>query len=238
VTVSVTPVTPQANRERASENRYYMACLDLTGRRSLVVGAGPVALEKIEGLLYARARVTVVAPEAIDEVRNLAANGSIDWEQRPYRTEDLAGVFLTIAATSDTDLNTRIHADAEARSMLINVADVPHLCNFILPAVVREGPIAVAISTAGASPALAQRMKREARATLDPAYAELAEILEALRQWAKATLPTYQDRKAFFDAIVNGAPDPIDELRAGRKGQLLDRIARLQERHARRTAPA
>ena len=99
--------------------------------------------------------------------------------------------------------------------MLVNVVDVPPLCNFILPAIVRTGPLAVAISTAGASPALAKRMKREIGELFGEPYALLAILLNDARGWAKATLPTYQDRKEFFESIVNGDPDPVELLRAG-----------------------
>lgn len=197
------------------DNDLYFACIDLAGRRCLVVGAGPVGLEKIHGLLAARADVVVVAPEACDEVAALSAAGTVVWHRRPYREGDLDGAFLVVAATSETEVNERVHADAEARTMLVNVADVPHLCNFMLPAIVRDGAVAVAISTKGASPALAQRMRDEAAALFSPAYAELAAILHRLRPWAKEHLPTYQQRKAFFDSIVNGEPDPIASLREG-----------------------
>jgi siroheme synthase-like protein len=99
--------------------------------------------------------------------------------------------------------------------MLVNVVDVPPLCNFILPAIVRTGPLAIAISTAGASPALAKRMKAEVSELFGEEYAQLAIMLNDVRGWAKGTLPTYQDRKAFFEGIVNGDPDPIDLLRSG-----------------------
>lgn len=197
-----------------------MAAIDLTGRRCVVVGAGPVGLEKIEGLLAADADVTVIATEAVPEVRELAQNGRISLALRPYRSTDLDGATLAIAATSDRSLNEQVHADAEERSILVNVADVPDLCSFILPAVVRDGPIAIAISTAGASPALAQRMKREAATYFDHAYARLADLLARLRPWAKENLATYQDRKSFFDSIVNGAPDPIALLRSGEEAAL------------------
>jgi siroheme synthase-like protein len=112
-------------------------------------------------------------------------------------------------------VDEEVHAEAEARGLPLNVADVPALCNFILPAVVRRQPLAVAISTAGASPALAQRMKREAAERFGPAYPELARILFGLREWSKATLPTYDVRRGFFDDIVNGTPDPIALLERG-----------------------
>ena len=143
------------------ETTFYMAALHLGSRPCLVVGAGPVALEKIEGLLVCDAKITVVAPEAVAEVADLAREGAITWHQRVYEPADLEGRFMVIAATSDTDLNVGVFRDAEARQMLVNVVDVPPLCNFILPAIVRSGPIAIAISTSGASPALAKRLKRE-----------------------------------------------------------------------------
>jgi siroheme synthase-like protein len=116
--------------------------------------------------------------------------------------------------------------------MLVNVVDVPPLCNFILPAIVRTGPLAIAISTAGASPALAKRMKREVGQLFGEDYARLAVMLNDARGWAKATLPTYQDRKDFFESIVNGSPDPIELLRAGDDRAVLDLIAAAQRTHA------
>jgi precorrin-2 dehydrogenase/sirohydrochlorin ferrochelatase len=198
------------------ETPFYIACLRLSGRRCVVVGGGDVGLEKVEGLLACDADVTLIAPEARPELVQLALEGSIRWEQREYvGSADLDGALIAIAATDDTDLNIRVFDDAEARAMLVNVVDVPPLCNFILPAIVRTGPLAVAISTAGASPALAKRMKREIRELFGEPYALLAILLNDVRGWAKATLPTYQDRKEFFESIVNGDPDPVKLLRTG-----------------------
>ena len=207
---------------------FYVACLKLTGRRCLVVGAGSVALEKVEGLLACDARVHVVAPDVIPEIVQLAASGDIELTTRPFQTGDLDGHLLAIAATSSTDVNVAVFEQAEARSMLCNVVDVPPLCSFILPAIVRTGPIAIAISTAGASPALAKRMKREIAELYGPSHAELAGILNDVRGWAKAQLPTYDDRKRFFEGIVNGTPDPIVLLRDGDRAALDDVIARRQ----------
>ena len=197
------------------EKTFYMACLDLGDRPCLVVGAGPIGLEKVEGLLAANARVHVVAKQAIDEIRELAAEGAITLEERAYAPSDLEGHLLVVAATEDTALNVEIYEQAEARAMLVNVVDVPPLCNFILPAIVRSGPIAIAISTSGASPALAKRLKREIAEAYGEPHARLAEILNGLRGWAKDLFPTYEDRKVFFEGIVNGDPDPIALLRAG-----------------------
>jgi precorrin-2 dehydrogenase / sirohydrochlorin ferrochelatase len=211
---------------------FYIACLRLTGRRCLVVGGGDVGLEKVEGLLACDGRVVLVAPDAVPELRELAAEGSIEWERREYRAEDLEGTFIAIAATSDTEVNIRVYEDAERRAMLVNVVDVPPLCNFILPAIVRTGPLAIAISTAGASPALAKRIKREIAAEFGEPYARLAVLLNEARGWAKGTLPTYQDRKAFFEGIVNGEPDPVALLRDGREQEVRDLIAAAQRSHA------
>ena len=211
---------------------FYIACLRLSGRRCVVIGGGEVGLEKVEGLLACDGDVTLIAPEAHPELAQLALEGSIRWEQRPYRSGDLEGALIAIAATDDTDLNIRVFEDAEARSMLVNVVDVPPLCNFILPAIVRTGPLAVAISTAGASPALAKRMKREISDLFGEPYANLAIILNGARGWAKATLPTYQDRKHFFEAIVNGDPDPVELLRAGDLQGVHDLIADAMQAYA------
>jgi precorrin-2 dehydrogenase / sirohydrochlorin ferrochelatase len=215
------------------ETPFYIACLKLTGRRCLVVGGGEIGLEKVEGLLACDARVVLVAPEAVPELEALAAEGSIEWERREYAgPEDLEGTFIAIAATDDTDVNIRVYEDAERRAMLVNIVDVPPLCNFILPAIVRTGPLAIAISTAGASPALAKRIKAEIAAEYGEPYARLAVLLNEARGWAKRTLPTYQDRKAFFEGIVNGEPDPIGLLRDGREDAVRDLIGAAQREHA------
>jgi siroheme synthase-like protein len=207
---------------------FYIACLRLSGRRCVVVGGGDVGLEKVEGLLVCDGNVVLVAPDAHPELQRMASEGSIRWERREYRREDLEGTFLVIAATSRTDVNIRVYEDAEARAMLVNVVDVPPLCNFILPAIFRSGPVAIAISTAGASPALAKRMRNQIAEEYGEPYARLAELLNEVRGWAKGTLPTYQDRKEFFETIVNGEPDPVELLRQGDERAVRDLIAAAQ----------
>ena len=133
--------------------------------------------------------MTLIAPEAEPALEEYAREGSIRWERRPYAgAADLEGAFMAIAATDDTDVNIAVYDDAERRAMLVNVVDVPPLCNFILPAIVRMSPLAIAISTAGASPALAKRMKREIEAQFGEPYAQLAVLLNEVRGWAKGTL--------------------------------------------------
>jgi precorrin-2 dehydrogenase / sirohydrochlorin ferrochelatase len=209
---------------------FYIACLRLSGRRCVVVGGGDVGLEKVEGLLACDGEVRLIAPEAIEPLQELAREGSITWEQRRYAgASDLEGVFMVIAATADTDVNIAVFEDAERRAMLVNVVDVPPLCNFILPAILRTGPLAIAISTAGASPALAKRIRDEIAEEYGDPYARLAVLLNEVRGWAKATLPTYQDRKVFFESIVNGEPDPVELLRRGDEAAVRDLITAARE---------
>jgi siroheme synthase-like protein len=215
------------------ETPLYIACLRLSGRPCLVVGGGSGGLEKVDGLLACDGQVTLIAPDAVPELEAYAAEGSIAWERREFRDSDLDGRFLAIAATSITDVNIAVYDGAERRAMLVNVVDVPPLCNFILPAIVRNGALAIAISTAGASPALAKRMKREIAESFGEPYAQLALILNEARGWAKATLPTYQDRKEFFEGVVNGDPDPIEMLRSGRDREVVELVER-----AKTAAPA
>jgi precorrin-2 dehydrogenase / sirohydrochlorin ferrochelatase len=177
---------------------YYMACLDVDGRRCLVVGGGTVGLEKAAGLSACGALVTVVSPELHAGFAEL----DVDWRAREYETGDLDGMFLVIAATDETAVNQAVHRDAEARQMLCNVADVPELCNFILPAVHREGPIAVAVSTGGASPALAKRLRSQIAELVGPEHAALAEELRALRPEVKERFETYEERRDYFEDLV------------------------------------
>jgi precorrin-2 dehydrogenase len=161
--------------------QYYMAAIDVEGRRCVVVGEGETADEKVAGL---------------------EACGALVERVSRYRRRVLRGAFLVVSASTDRTLNERIFRDAERRGLLCNVADVPDLCNFILPAVHREGPIAVAVSTGGASPALAKRLRSMIAAIVRPEHAELAEELRALRPDVKARFQSYEERRDYFDEIV------------------------------------
>jgi siroheme synthase-like protein len=175
-----------------------MACLDLCGRSCLVVGGGRVASEKVAGLLECGADVTVVAPEIDDDLR---ATSAVLVERR-FDESDLDGRFLVVAATSDRGVNAGVSAAADRRSLLCNVADDPELCSFILPALVRRDPIVVGVSTGGASPALAQRIRDDVADLVQPQHAELARRLHGLRPWAKRTFPTYEERRDYFRELV------------------------------------
>lgn len=175
-----------------------MVCLDLEGKRCLVVGGGRVAHEKALGLLECGARVTVVAPAVDDAVAAL----SVELARRPFRRSDVVGEFLVVAATSDRVVNASVSTVCAELGIPCNVADDPELCSFILPAIVRREPIVVGVSTGGASPALAQRIRDDVDDLLTPRHAEIARMLQDLRPWAKRELPTYEARRDFFRQLV------------------------------------
>lgn len=160
---------------------YYPVYLDLEGRRAVVIGGGEVAERKVENLLEAGAKVTLISPEATPRMEYLAGQGLIRWERRPYREGDLQGAFLAIAATDDQQVNRSVHREAAAGNILLNVVDVTHLCNFIAPSIVHRGAVTVAISTAGMSPALARKLRVELSSSPALDYAELAELLSEVR---------------------------------------------------------
>jgi precorrin-2 dehydrogenase/sirohydrochlorin ferrochelatase len=140
--------------------------LKLTGRPCIVIGAGGLAESKIESLRAANARVIVIAPRASARIIEMANSGELIWLQREYATGDLAGQFLAVAATDVPAVNRAVFAEAEAAGVLVNAVDDPPFCDFYFPSVVRRGDLQIAISTAGASPALAQRLRKEINALL------------------------------------------------------------------------
>jgi len=145
--------------------------MKIEGRQCLVIGAGNVGEPKIAGLLGTGARLRVVALEASDAVREWARAGKIDLELRAFSPDDLDGAFLVVAATASRSLNERVHYEAEKRGVLCNVVDVPDLCDFFYPAVVRRGDLQIAVSTAGQSPSLAQKIRQQLEQQFGPGYA-------------------------------------------------------------------
>ena len=169
-----------ALRERMKPPKLFPMFLKLGARPCLVVGAGAIAESKIASLLEAGARVRVVAPEATEQVRSWAASKTIEWHQRPFQPADLESMFLLIAATSSTELHERIYKEATQGGVLCNIVDVPALCDFYYPSVVQRGALQIAISTAGQSPALAQRLRKQLEDQFGPEYEEwLAQLGEA-----------------------------------------------------------
>jgi len=139
---------------------YYPVYLDLRGRRVVLVGGNVNAVKKVRGLLVCGPDLVVIAPELEDEIRAHADAGRLTWVKRGYQRGDLEGAFLAMVAdTSDEAVNQAVYDEARERNVTVNVEDVTHLCTFIAPSVVRRGDVAVAVSTGGASPALARKFR-------------------------------------------------------------------------------
>jgi precorrin-2 dehydrogenase/sirohydrochlorin ferrochelatase len=161
----------------------YPVNLLVAGRRCLVVGGGPVAARKAEGLLACGAVVHVVATEVGPDVRALPG---VSWEERPYQPGDLAGYRLVVTATGAPEIDAAVFADGEAAGTWVNSADDPANCSFTLPAVVRRGPVVVTVSTGGHSPALAVWLKQRIGAQIGPEYEVLAGLLSEQRDAVRA----------------------------------------------------
>jgi precorrin-2 dehydrogenase/sirohydrochlorin ferrochelatase len=177
--------------------------LKLEGRKCLVVGAGKIGESKIRSLLVAHADVRVVAPTATAAVAAWARARVIEWEAREFRTNDLHGVFLVVAATSSIDVNDAVFQEARRRQILCNVVDDPERCDFYYPAVVRRGALQVAISTEGQSPALAQRLRREFERQLKPVYAGWLQWLGGARKRVFASRVAPEQRRAELHMIAS-----------------------------------
>ncbi len=175
----------------------------LEGRPCLVVGAGVVAQQKIASLVECGAKVTVVAPEAREEVRALAHQQKIHWLERTYLHEDIAGQHLVIAATSDVEVNHQAYRDAVEAGVLANAVDDPPFCDFYFGSVVRRGPLQIGISTAGESPALAQRLRQQLESMLDDAVGPWLERLGALRRQVLAARPAGESRNHLLRTLAS-----------------------------------
>jgi precorrin-2 dehydrogenase / sirohydrochlorin ferrochelatase len=182
----------------------FPAFIKLAGRPCLVVGAGAIAEAKITSLLDADARVTVVAPDATEPIRELASSGKINWFPRVFLTSDLQGIFLVVAATSSAEINHSVFLEAQAANILCNAVDDPPNCDFYFPAVVRRGSLQIAISTSGESPALAQRLRRQLEDALDESLGDWVAQVGALRREILATQPPSEERKQLLHQLASG----------------------------------
>jgi precorrin-2 dehydrogenase/sirohydrochlorin ferrochelatase len=169
--------------------------LKLAARPCIVIGAGHLAESKIESLQAANARITVIAPEASERIRNFAAAGEIEYHQRPYAEGDLTGNFLVVAATNVHAVNRAVFQEATEKGVLCNAVDDPPFCDFYFPSVVRRGDLQIAISTAGASPALAQKIRKDINAQLPLDAGEWLSDLGNLRREVVAAEPLNEERK-------------------------------------------
>jgi precorrin-2 dehydrogenase/sirohydrochlorin ferrochelatase len=183
--------------------RYLPICLNVEGKPVLIVGGGAVGTQKARDFGECGARVTVIAPRVSDYLRAEAAAGRLVLHLRRYEPGDAAAYFLVMVATDDPETNARIYAEANAREQLVNVCDdAPH-CNFIFPSRIERGPLTLALFTHGTSPALSRRVRRELERVVGPEYAELAELMAAIRPRVRAAPGLTQPaRQAIYERIV------------------------------------
>jgi len=179
--------------------------LKLEGRRCLVVGAGKVAEGKIASLIESGANVEVVAKHALPTIAQWSDEGRIGIQLRPFSPDDLSGVFLCVVATSLSDLNESIYYEASRRGVLCNVVDVPDLCDFYYPAVVRRGDLQIAVSTNGHSPALAKRLREQLEQQFGPAYAEWVAELGETRKLVMESELNADDKRELLLSLANRA---------------------------------
>lgn len=178
--------------------------LKLTGRRCLVIGAGNLAESKIESLRAANANVTVIAPDARPRILDLAAGGEITFHQRAYAEGDLTAqkYFLVVTATDVPAVNRAVYQEAVANEIMVNAVDDPPFCDFYFPSVVRRGDLQIAISTAGSSPALAQRLRKEINAQLPLDAGDWLTDLGNLRREVTQMEPLNEERKLLLHQLA------------------------------------
>jgi precorrin-2 dehydrogenase/sirohydrochlorin ferrochelatase len=180
--------------------KYYPVCLDVAGKPCLVVGGGRVALRKAQDLLEAGAKVRAVAPKFIEAFHKTCG---IELRRKEYDSSDLSGCALAIAATDDEEANRRVCADARRERILVNVVDAPEMCDFIVPATLRRGEMTISVSTGGASPALARKIRFELERRYPARYAAYVRLLGEMRQALRKKFPA-QKRREIMEQMVSG----------------------------------
>lgn len=188
--------------------------LKLSKRRCVIVGAGKIAEEKIEGLLLTGAEIRVVAPKATPRIRGLAQDKKIAWAARRFKSTDLKGAFLVVAATSSTALHEKICREARRQRVLCNVVDDPPHCDFYYGSVVRRGSLQIAISTAGKSPALAQRIRKILEQQFGPEYEDWIAALGEAREKLFARKMDAEERKRLLHILASA--EMFEEFMRGR----------------------
>ncbi len=208
-----------------SQMKYYPVYLDINHRNCLVVGGGRVGTRKVKGLLQSGAKVTVVSLDVTQTITTWALEKKIGLFIKAYTAKDLEGQFMVIGATDNEVLNRQIYVDAEKRNMLCNIADWPQGCNFILPAVIRRGDLAIAISTAGKSPAFARFLRLRLEKEYGMEYASLLDLMGTIRQKLLAQEHAPEEHKPLFEALISaGLLELIQQNRTAAIDDLLTRI--------------
>ena len=198
--------------------KYYPVNLDMTNKRCVVVGGGDIAERKVERLLECGAQVTVVSKSLTPVLKTRKKTGQMDHIDRDYEDQALDGAFMVIGATDRNDVNERISKDAMARGLLVNIVDDPDRCNFILPSLVQQGDLSIAISTGGKSPALAKKLRKELEKQYGPEYQTLLVIMGILRKRILAGDQRAADNKVVFEDLVHS--DILQAIREKDRGRV------------------
>ncbi len=200
---------------------HYSISINLSGRKCVVVGGGTVAQRKVETFLDFDANVTVVSPDLTPTLTELAEKGLIEHIDDSFQPSHLDDAFLVVAATDDNEVNKSVSKEAENRGLLVNVVDVPELCSFFVPAMVRRGDVVISVSTSGKSPAMARRIRERLETQFGPEYGAFAALLGELRPEIKALYPDAADRNRAYRRILDS--DVINLLAAGRTKEAVER---------------
>ena len=182
--------------------KYYPIYLDIKDRDCLVVGGGSVGTRKVKRLLECGAKVTVISVDATEKLKELSDSGMIQLKERDFQTSDLDDRFLVIGATDNQEMNFKIHAEAEQRGLLCNIADHPKACNFILPSIVNRGDLIIAISTSGKSPAFAKRLRKHLEKEFGDEYAEFLNLMGAIRTKLLSQDHEPEAHKHLFERLI------------------------------------
>ncbi|MBF0593623.1 MAG: bifunctional precorrin-2 dehydrogenase/sirohydrochlorin ferrochelatase [Candidatus Omnitrophica bacterium] len=185
------------------QKAYYPINVDLKDRQCLVVGGGEIAERKVASLLECDAMVTVVSPDVTKKLAALASKGKISHIKQKYQDKYIKNVFLVIAATDDQTVNTLIARHAGKRNILLNVVDVPELCNFIVPSVIRQGPMVMGISTSGHSPVFAQKFREKCEKCVTPAVGAFVKMMGNSRKEVKGCCDSIPKRKDVYLEMIN-----------------------------------
>lgn len=192
---------------------YFPLSLDLSGRPCVVIGGGHEALKKSRSLLAAHAQLHLISPDLLPELALIVASGRASWQPRTYQPGDLNGYFLAFACTDDEAVNAAAVREAKGVGVLLNVVDQPDRCDFIMPAVVRQGSLTFAVTTDGKSPALAKRVQGELAAAYGPAHAEFLDLLGRLRPLVRGSGLPLSLRSELYGRIVGSGA--LERLQAG-----------------------
>lgn len=225
-----TTAGPASDRLRQLERREdamqtYPVSLVLEGRAVVVVGGGAVATRKVEGLLPTGATIAVVSPDVSDRLAEHIQARRCAWRARTYEAHDLDDADIVFVATDDEAVNAQVHADACAAHLMVNVADRPELCTFFLPSVLRRGKLSVAVSTEGASPLTARRLRRQLEKLVPEEFEDYLDLLASWRPRAIDALPDEPTRLRFWEQATDGRVQTLlEQGEAKAAGQLLERL--------------